>query len=243
MSDEEETSAITFETFRKFQRKEKKNEKLQELPKDFFKKCVDWINEKQEQFDERRESALLRELENVKSIVSDIFERRRKKILILALHSVRSSKVSENLLPEEREFFESIVDNLKKLEENLLERVLKGKQPEEVCKEEAEETAEEETEETVEKEEAEETVEKEADEPEEDKGEVTSRQIGNEEPKRLEVETKDGYRLLRITEEVDRFVGTDGNEYGPLKKGDIATLPEDVSDLLIDKDIAKLSKI
>jgi len=239
---EEEDSAITFETFRKFQRKEKKNEKLQELPDDFFGTCVQWINRKEEKFEEKRDSALIREIENVKSIVRDIFERRRRKILLLALHSVRSKKVSKNLLPEEKEFFESTVKNLRQLEENLLERVLKGEEPE---------TSEEETEETeeeVETEEGEEKVEEEVKGSreeekgeEEDKGEVKTRKIGEE--KQMEVETSQGQKLVRITDGVDRFVATDDNEYGPLEEGDIVTLPNDVAELLIDKEKAKESDI
>ncbi len=244
---EEEDSAITFETFRKFQRKEKKNEKLQELPDDFFGTCVQWINRKEEKFEEKRDSALIREIENVKSIVRDIFERRRRKILLLALHSVRSKKVSKNLLPEEKEFFESTVKNLRQLEENLLERVLKGEEPE-TSEEETEETEEEELEEEVETEEGEEKVEEEVKGSreeekgeEEDKGEVKTRKIGEE--KQMEVETSQGQKLVRITDGVDRFVATDDNEYGPLEEGDIVTLPNDVAELLIDKEKAKESDI
>ena len=239
---EEEDSAITFETFRKFQRKEKKNEKLQELPDDFFGTCVQWINRKEEKFEEKRDSALIREIENVKSIVRDIFERRRRKILLLALHSVRSKKVSKNLLPEEKEFFESTVKNLRQLEENLLERVLKGEEPE-TSEKETEKTEEEvETEEGEEKVEEEDKGSREEEKgEEEDKGEVKTRKIGEE--KQMEVETSEGQKLVRITDSVDRFVATDDNEYGPLEEGDIVTLPNDVAKLLIDKEKAKESDI
>ncbi|MFP4116471.1 MAG: hypothetical protein ACLFQ8_01880 [Candidatus Aenigmatarchaeota archaeon] len=272
MADEED-SAITFETFRKFQRKEKKNEKLQELPDDFFRTCVQWINRKEEKFEESRDSALMREIENVKSIVKDIFERRRKKILILALHSVRSKKVSKNLLPEEEEFFERTVKNLRQLEENLLERVLKGEEPkeateeeeskEEVNKDERSEKSEEvEEERDAENKGSEEVEEKEGQsereeevteveqkegpgEPEEETAEegekVKTRKLGEEE--QMEVETSEGQKLLRITDQVERFVATDENEYGPLEEGDIVTLPEDVAKLLIEKDKAKESKV
>ncbi|MFP4116007.1 MAG: hypothetical protein ACLFTQ_02280 [Candidatus Aenigmatarchaeota archaeon] len=249
MAEEEKESAITFETFRKFQRKEKKNEKLQELPEDFFKRCVDWINRKQQKFDEEGDSTLLRELENVKSIVSDIFERRRKKILILALHSVRSKKVSENLLPEEEEFFEKTVENLRSLEENLLEKVLEGKKPEKGGREKESKERRKEEKESKEKKEEGKTEEdedskagdEEEDEPEMNKGNVKTRSLGENEE--VQVETSDEEKLVQIIEEVDRFLGTDGEEYGPLEEGDIVTLPKKVADLLIEKDRAEASEI
>lgn len=259
MADEED-SAITFETFRKFQRKEKKNEKLQELPGDFFKTCVEWINRKQKRFEEGNDTALLKEIENVKSIVSDIFERRRKKILLLALHSVRSKKVSKNLLPEEEEFFEITVKDLRELEENLLERVLEGKEPDSSSSEEktAEEDIQEEDIEEGDEEKgtgkkSEEKIEEGEEEGDEAEVEdVETRSLGSsdsEEEKaeegseEVDVESTDGQRLVRIMERVERFVATDDNEYGPLKEGDLVTLPEDVADLLIEKDKAEESEI
>lgn len=265
----EEDSAITFETFRKFQRKEKKNEKLQELPEDFFKTCVEWINTKQKRFDETNDTALLKEIENVKSIVSDIFERRRKKILLLALHSVRSKKVSKNLLPEEEEFFESTVKNLRGLEENLLEKVLEGEKPtgspmeeetegktgeegdeknDEDAKDDEEKTEEREDEETAE--DSEKTQEEDQDRKAGDE-DVETRSLGlsdsedamETEDDDMDVGSGDGQKLIRLTEEVERFMATDDNEYGPLEEGDIVSLPNEVADLLIEKDKAKQSDI
>ncbi len=233
----DEDSAITFETFRKFQRKEKKNEKLQELPGDFFKTCVEWINRKQKKFEETSNSTLLREIENVKNIVSDIFERRRKKILLLALHSVRSKKISKNLLPEEKEFFEKIVSNLRDLEKNLLEKVLKGETPEDKEKEEAtkkEPCDDDEEEKGEEKEQEKKVVEK----------NVSSSPIGKDsQNKKLEVSSPESQKLIEITNDVDKFVATDENEYGPLEEGDVVTLPKEVARLLVEKDKAKPSEI
>ncbi len=225
---EEENGAITFETFRKFQRKEKKNEKLQELPENFFKTCVDWINRKQKRFDETGDSTVLREIENVKNIVSDIFERRRKKILLLALHSVRSKRVSKNLLPEEKRFFEKTVENLRELQRNLLEKVLEGKKIDEKEKEKC-----------VKEEEGKEGDEEEGEEKKEEPR-VETRSLGSEE---IDVKSDKGKKLLRITEDVERFVATDNNNYGPLEEGDLVTLPEDVAELLLKKNKAKESEV
>lgn len=216
MPEDEEENAITYETFRKFQRKEKNNEKLQGLPQDFFNKSVEWLNRKEEEFQESNEPSLLREIDNVKKLVKDIFDRRRKKILLLALHSVRSKKVSKNLLPEEEEFFESIVRNLQELEGNLLQRVLEGEKPQEDSGEA----------------EGEESEEKEVEEEE-----------NKEREGKLDVETGTGTQLVRIVGKVDKFVGTDEKEYGPLKEGDLVTLPEDVAKLLMEREKAESSEL
>lgn len=212
----EEDNAITYDTFRKFQREEKNNEKLQELPGDFFKSCVNWLNQKEEKFEESRNPNLLHEIENVKKIVRDIFDRRRKKILLLALHSVRSKRVSKNLLPEEEDFFDETVENLRELEKNLLERVLSGEAPG------GEEKDEGEVEKTEEGDRKEETTEKAPD---------------------TEIKVPEGSKLVRMAEGVEKFMGTDGEEYGPLEEGDIVTLPEDVAELLVEKEKAVESKL
>lgn len=222
MPENEEENAITYETFRKFQRKEKNNEKLQELPEDFFNSCVGWLNEKEEKFQESNDSSLLREIENVKKLVKDIFDRRRKKILLLALHSVRSKKVSKNLLPEEEEFFEKTVRNLQELEGNLLERVLKGEKPQSSGELEEEEV-------------------KEGGEAEAERKEETPMDVGREE--KLDIEIESDAKLVRVIEEVDKFMSTDENEYGPLEKDDLVTLPNDVADLLLKEGKVEPSKI
>lgn len=218
MTENEKENAITYETFRKFQRKEKNNEKLQELPKDFFNSCVEWLNEKEKKFKENNDSSLIREIENVKKLVKDIFDRRRKKILLLALHSVRSKKVSKNLLPEEEEFFEKTVRNLQELEGDLLERVLEGKKPQKSGKS------------------------KKGGGGKEEKIEEEGENHKSEKEK-LDVETESDTKLVRVVEEIDKFMGTDENEYGPLEKDDLVTLPNDVADLLLKEGKVEPSEI
>ena len=60
---------------------------------------------------------------------------------------------------------------------------------------------------------------------------------------RVKVESGEGEKLLKITEPVDRFMGTDDKEYGPLERGDLVTLPEDVAELLLEKEKAEESEL
>ncbi|MFP4045524.1 MAG: hypothetical protein ACLFS3_00500 [Candidatus Aenigmatarchaeota archaeon] len=259
MSDSEEENVITYKTFRKFSRKEKNNKKLQELPDDFFRSCVQWINKKEEEFEEKRDPHLLREIENVKSRVKEIFNRRRKKILMLALHYVRSNKVSKNLLPEEEEFFETVVESLKELEEGLLEKVLEGKEPltdkdedsetektENMDKEgEGEEVNQEKEEKgTSEKErESKEMKSKEEEEEQEAEGELEESETEMEKED-FEVQTEEGMKLVRMVRDVDKFMGPEEEEtYGPFEEGDLAVLPDELAEVLIEKERAEATQL
>jgi DNA replication factor GINS len=44
---------------------------------------------------------------------------------------------------------------------------------------------------------------------------------------------------IAILEEVPKFIGVDMKEYGPFKKGDVARVPKENSDLLVSKSLAK----
>lgn len=62
-----------------------------------------------------------------------------------------------------------------------------------------------------------------------------------EEPKDLKttVMPSKKTRLIRLINEVPKFVGTDLNTYGPFEKEDVASLPEEIAALLITKNKAE----
>jgi hypothetical protein len=49
----------------------------------------------------------------------------------------------------------------------------------------------------------------------------------------------DGNLLVKILTDVPKFVGSNLENYGPLKAGDIITLPEEISKLLISRKAAE----
>ena len=49
--------------------------------------------------------------------------------------------------------------------------------------------------------------------------------------------------LVTILEDVQRFVGINLRNYGPFRKGDVATIPEPNADLLIKKGLAEKTEI
>ena len=45
--------------------------------------------------------------------------------------------------------------------------------------------------------------------------------------------------MVKVLVDVPRFVGTDMVNYGPLKTGDVITLPTDLANVLISRKIAE----
>lgn len=116
-------SVITYETFRKFQRLEKDNDAIQKLPDSFYEACREWIKRKEALYETTRDSSLLREIENMMSVVKDIMDRRERKLLTLALHHVRGGALPQNLLPSEKGLFDLTVAGLENARKANLEKI------------------------------------------------------------------------------------------------------------------------
>lgn len=208
-----EENIITYETFRKFQRMERENQALQKLPEDFYKSCHEWIKRKSESYEKTKDNMILKEIENVMSIIKDILDRRERKLLSMAIQTVRSNIPPKNLLSHEEKCFDVIVEHLKEMRENILNEIKEGyeKSKEEQKKSPEKSTPPVEVEKTVQK-----------------------------EPKPSET---DKFKLIRILDDVPQFLGVDGKVYGPLKKDDLITLEDKIADLLVSKNKAEYVEI
>lgn len=279
MKDGKEENVITYETFRKFQRQERENENLQKLPEDFFQSCAEWINRKGKVYHETKDTMILKEIENVMSIIKDILDRRERKLLLMAMHAVRSNAVPQNIHSHEEKHFDGIVDHLKNMREKILGVIKEEDKTEKLEKEFKKEVkkVEEEgikpmvkkpkpptkTEELEKKEEKkpeddihyekiavpliekklhEEKKEKEASEEEKPKKEPEL--IGKEHEAPLpKIVEPPGFKLVKILEEVPKFLGTDGKAYGPFRLDDLVTLEERIAELLVSKKKAEFANI
>ena len=168
---------LTYETIRRIVGEDRTMQKLVALPDDFFSKVREYLKRKA-QISGSKEDAW--ELASAKRALQDLLDVREKKILNLALYSIRSGTEPENMMPEERDFFTKVMANIRDFQESR-KQVLEGKE------------------------------------------ERTNN--------------------IAVLEDVPEFVGTDLKTYGPFKQGDITTLPEDVSKVLIERGTAKSMKI
>ncbi|MEK6920829.1 MAG: hypothetical protein AABX82_03015 [Nanoarchaeota archaeon] len=141
---EEQTVAITYETLFDILRMEKRREDLQELQKTFFQDAVHYLKQKKEiLIKKEHESGIDRvdevkkimiQYENIQKILKEIYERRERKILLMALNKSRTRMSTLNvdvLLPQEYEFYEQLIRLLDAYRGDVAEKVIKGFLPKE----------------------------------------------------------------------------------------------------------------
>ena len=189
------TSIITHEALYEILARERSRPDLQKIDIDFFRQLSSYLEEKEiilksqmkkNSFPEEIKKTE-KQLRTIKQISNEIIERRKRKILDLALLNSRTETEakSKNFLPNEEVLYTEIKSSLAQFsiteKENKEEaKVLKNQNSEDI-----------------------------------------------------------NTTLVRFTNSVPKFVGTDSNIYGPFTKEDIANLPEKTAEILISKNRAE----
>ncbi len=201
---------ITYEVLYDILRREKYERELQKLEKDFFQSVIKYLDEKEAivSSQKNKESLFAKESEktqkqvdNIRKILREIYEKREGKIVQHALISSRFNEANlPNMLSEETLFYNQIKLVLNKYRKDILENLLSKKLPEikEIPKEVQTEK------------------------------EVV---LINKEQKNI--------KLLRILEPIPQFIGEDSVVYGPFESEDMASLPLNMANLLINKNKAE----
>jgi DNA replication initiation complex subunit (GINS family) len=101
---------LTFDSIRELERQEKANKKMQKLPLGLDAEINDYIKRKEKTAD--KTSADILELENVKNTIKRFFELRERKLIDMAVSTVRTGLPAENLDPEETKIFYMLVGAL-----------------------------------------------------------------------------------------------------------------------------------
>ncbi len=132
---------ITYETLYDILRREKMRAELQPLDKDFLQKVVKYLKEKQSilesqikkvsVFSSSETQKTQKQIENIKRMVKELYERREKKIIESALFSSRmNEKVSfQEMLKEESILYEKLIATLNSFRKGVLFNVLTLKEP------------------------------------------------------------------------------------------------------------------
>ncbi len=203
--DNKEEVTITYETLFELSRREKERSELQKLDSSFFANVLRYLKDKQaiitkqqtDIFSAEEKRKTQGQMDNVRKIISELYNRREKKIISMAIDkSKNSSTIIDNsaLLDEEKAFFEHMLKILIMNREKVLLNVINLKEPEKV-----------------------------SDFIQEKKEAIEEKQM----PK----ETK----LVRFLHAVPKFVGKELEEYGPFEEEDIASLPVQIANVLINK--------
>jgi hypothetical protein len=117
--------ALTYEKLYELLRREKNRDELQALDALFFSQLVSYLGEKDRGYSESgtkndlfsisERDRLHSELQNIRRLVKDLYERREKKILDMALNRSRTNANivdTSNLLAAERALFDQLVSTL-----------------------------------------------------------------------------------------------------------------------------------
>jgi len=137
-----ENIRITLETLYDILRNEKKKEDLQKLDTSFFIDVVSYLREKQALVELKREGEnifaagdkekLEYELRSIRRILKELYEKREKKILEIALNKSRTGSDiidTSSMLREEKEFYTQILQNLDQFRRGVLLHLFRGELP------------------------------------------------------------------------------------------------------------------
>lgn len=197
---------ITYETLFELLKREKERSDLQRLEPTFFADTIHYIKDKKKILEAKSESPFAveerkkteRQLENIYKILKELYERREKKIITLALDKSRTKSNlidTTALLREEKVLFDAMTDLLDNYREAIMYSVLNEKIP-------------------------------------------FMQPIENKKPKEeftTALELKKSTKLVRFLSHVPKFVGPELEEYGPFEEEDIANLPAEIADVLMNK--------
>jgi DNA replication initiation complex subunit (GINS family) len=247
----EDSMAITYETLYEILRSEKNKEELCELDEVFYANVLGYLKEKTRILDEASSKSdifALGEkdntqihLENIRKIIREIYERREKKIINMALNKSRTNSDiidTSNLLNPEKKFFATLTGLFDKFRMGILAQIISLQEPDldiecsiELPDEPEPEFAPKEEVKEVEKEpEVAEPL------PVEEKKEPTEAEATKEEEKPTEpVQETKNIKKIKITQPVEQFVGSELEMYGPYKEEDIAEVPNEIAEILIGK--------
>ena len=132
---------ITYEILYDILRREKTRQELQKIELNFFQDINKYLNEKTAILDDLKSKSSIfaqkeiekteKELNNIKKIIREVYEKREAKIVQLALSSAITNKNQDinNLLEEERLIFDGIVKFLKEIRQELLSKLLENNKP------------------------------------------------------------------------------------------------------------------
>ncbi len=132
---------ITYETLYEILRKEKTTSEIQKLNENFFQNVVNYIKEKSEILESQKKKTSIfasveiiktqKQLDNIKKILKELYERRENKIIQIALFSSRTSQKKEDLslLEEENKFYKKLERIFSNYRKDILIRILSKELP------------------------------------------------------------------------------------------------------------------
>ena len=113
---------ITFELIRKIQREEQRSPKLTKIPENFYSSILTYIQQKK-QISEKEDRKGVLEIKNIERLVEDIFDRRERKVVTAAVNAARTNIQPENMVEEEKDFFDLVAGSIRQRRETNLKKM------------------------------------------------------------------------------------------------------------------------
>lgn len=132
---------VTYETLYEILRREKLRAELQPLDKSFLKDVVKYLSEKQSILDSQMNKVSVfsssetqktqKQIDNIKRMIKDLYERRERKIIEQAISSSRLDDKPDfqGMLYEEKELYKSLISTLNSFRQGVLLNILSLKEP------------------------------------------------------------------------------------------------------------------
>ena len=209
--DEQAEITINYETIYDLLRREKQRDDIQKLEPGFYPDLVDYIRnktalltkskDKHDLFSAADNAEVRTQIENIQSMIKDLYERREKKIIMMALNQSRTGSSlidTSSLLTPEKEFFEEIIVTMDRFRKGILERLSLGEMPD-----------------------------------------IESRCAPSPSPAQEALSVTKTTKLVRFLKPVPKFVDEELEVYGPFQEDDMASLPLEIADVLINKERAE----
>jgi len=259
----EKDVVITYETLFELSRLEKGREELQKISPSFFSEVIVYLEGKRRTFDSKEKPEFLFaaddkdkiriELDNIKKILKDLYDRREKKIVSMALNKAKTGVMlinTANMLPSERMMFDSVNSTLFEFRRNTLFKLVCGETPDMTTlpdnviskinsispvqtanvQDDSQQAAMLEAEQAVSR-----TMSGSEDD---DSDSISFRRL--EEPKELKIspglsDSSAASRKVRFLAPIEEIVGPDLQIYGPYDEGAIISLPSELARVLVEK--------
>ncbi len=226
-----ENIILTYETIYEILRKEKSKDELQKLDEGFLANALAYLREKQLLYDEAMRKSdifsvadrekLSIQLYNIRKLIRELYERREKKVLDMAMNRSRTNSAvvdTSNLLNHERELFSSFVEVLDKFRNGVLQTMLELKEPtivsmaNTICQPAAQVN-------------------------EQGISTTTGGAIGQEnngEAGNADLAEERKTKFVKFCQPIEQFVGSELELYGPFEPESKAYLPTAIADILIN---------
>jgi DNA replication initiation complex subunit (GINS family) len=133
----EESSAITFEAIYDIVRKEKTTETIQKLNPNIYQQMIQYLRTKIEIYrntlvGSSDKESLKEQINTARRLIKEFYERRERKILLLAINKSRTkADISDEsaLLEEEKPIYNEVTDILNKYRKDILINLVNAKLP------------------------------------------------------------------------------------------------------------------